>query len=48
VSMPAVTIKFDRTKHDILKGRKTGSPVSVSNQHLLIFFPRDKRTRMES
>jgi hypothetical protein len=29
VSMPAVTTKFDKTKHDIRNGRKTGSPVSV-------------------
>jgi len=26
--MPAVTTKFDTTKHDIRNGRKTGSPVS--------------------
>ena len=29
VSIPAVTTKFDRTKDDMRKGRKTGSPVSV-------------------
>jgi hypothetical protein len=29
VSMPAVTTKFDNTKHDIRNGRNTGSPVSV-------------------
>ena len=28
VSMPAVTIRFDITKHDMRKGRKTGWPVS--------------------
>lgn len=28
VNMPAVTTKLDSTKQDILKGRKTGSPVS--------------------
>jgi hypothetical protein len=28
VSIPAVTTRFDNTKHDIRKGRKTGSPVS--------------------
>jgi Cu/Ag efflux protein CusF len=30
VSMPAVTMRFEMTKHDMRKGRKTGSPVSVS------------------
>ena len=35
VSIPAVTTKFDMTKHDIRKGRKTGSPVSgPRSQHL--------------
>ena len=29
VSMPAVTTRFDITKHDMRKGRKTGLPVSV-------------------
>jgi hypothetical protein len=28
VSMPAVTTRFVRTKHDMRKGRRTGSPVS--------------------
>lgn len=28
VSMPAVTTRFEMTKHDIRNGRKTGSPVS--------------------
>lgn len=27
--MPAVTIRFDMTKHDIRNGRNTGSPVSM-------------------
>lgn len=30
VSIPAVTTKFDKTKHDMRKGRKTGVPVSGS------------------
>ena len=30
MSMPAVTTRLDRTKHDIRNGRKTGSPVSVT------------------
>lgn len=30
VSMPPVTIRFERTKQDIRKGRKTGRPVSVA------------------
>lgn len=29
VSIPAVTTRFDKTKQDIRKGRKTGCPVSV-------------------
>lgn len=28
VSMPAVTTRLEITKHDMRKGRKTGSPVS--------------------
>lgn len=28
VSIPAVTTKFERTKHDMRSGRKTGCPVS--------------------
>jgi hypothetical protein len=28
VSMPAVTTRLERTKHDMRKGRNTGSPVS--------------------
>ena len=27
--MPAVTTRFDMTKHDIRNGKKTGNPVSV-------------------
>lgn len=33
VSMPAVTIRFDRTKEDIRKGSITGSPVSARCQY---------------
>lgn len=33
VSIPAVTTRFDKTKQDIRKGRKTGSPLS-SNMSL--------------
>lgn len=29
--MPAVTTRLERTKHDMRKGRKTGSPVSAQN-----------------
>lgn len=29
VSMPAVTIRLERTKEDMRKGRRTGWPVSV-------------------
>lgn len=29
VSIPAVTTRFEMTKHDMRKGRKTGSPVSA-------------------
>ena len=29
VSMPAVTIRLEMTKHDIRNGRNTGSPVSI-------------------
>ena len=29
--MPAVTIKLERTKHDMRKGKNTGSPVSIVN-----------------
>lgn len=29
--MPAVTTRFDRTKQDMRKGRRTGSPVSVKS-----------------
>ena len=29
VSMPAVTTRFERTKEDMRKGRRTGRPVSV-------------------
>ncbi len=29
-SMPAVTMRFEMTKQDMRKGRKTGWPVSVS------------------
>lgn len=32
--MPAVTTKFDRTKEDIRKGRKTGSPVSKGSSSM--------------
>lgn len=32
VSIPAVTTRFDKTKADMRKGRKTGSPVSVTDQ----------------
>jgi hypothetical protein len=28
VSIPAVTTRLERTKHDMRKGRNTGSPVS--------------------
>jgi len=31
VNIPAVTTKFERAKHDIRKGSKTGLPVSVSH-----------------
>jgi hypothetical protein len=34
VSIPAVTIKLDSTKHDIRNGRKTGSPVSANSQYI--------------
>jgi hypothetical protein len=30
VSIPAVTTRLERTKHDIRNGRKTGSPVSIT------------------
>ena len=33
VNIPAVTIRFEKTKHDMRKGRKTGSPVSVAFLH---------------
>ena len=32
--MPAVTIRFDMTKHDMRKGRNTASPVSISAQRV--------------
>lgn len=31
VSMPAVTTRLDRTKQDMRKGRRTGSPVSENS-----------------
>ena len=32
VSMPAVTTRLEMTKHDMRKGKKTGSPVSSIDQ----------------
>ena len=36
VSIPAVMTRFDMTKQDILKGRKTGWPVSENGQLLFM------------
>ena len=33
--MPAVTTRFEITKHDMRKGRNTGLPVSYSGKQLL-------------
>lgn len=37
VSMPAVTTRLERTKHDMRKGRKTGCPVSGCSVESIIF-----------
>jgi hypothetical protein len=38
--MPAVTTRLDRTKQDMRKGRKTGSPVSGCSVESTIFLAR--------
>jgi hypothetical protein len=38
VSIPAVTTKFDSTKHDMRNGMKTGSPVSGCSVESIVFF----------
>ena len=48
--MPAVTTRFDSTKHDMRKGKNTASPVSIGAQkavHMLSTIDLI-RTRMES